>query len=95
MSYRKEVARSFTLITQLGISVLVPVFLCVVAGVLLDKYLGTSTLVWLLFLGIGAGMRNAYILVMSVLKENVKEREMAESLKRKERLNASNKKQED
>ena len=95
MSYRKEVFRSFTLITQVSISVMVPMFLCIIAGIFIDKHFGTSTLVWLLFLGIGAGMRNAYILVMNVLKENVKEREMAESLKRKERLNASNKKQED
>ena len=72
MSHRREVVRSFMLISHLG----------------------TSTLVWLLFLGIGAGMRNAYILVKGVLDQNVKEREKAEKLKRERRLDA-NKKQED
>lgn len=94
MSHRKEVIRSFMLISHLGMTVMVPIFMCVVAGILIDKRFGTSTLVWLLFLGIGAGMRNAYILIKGVLNENVKEREKAEKLKRERRLNA-NKKQED
>lgn len=91
MSYRKEVFRSLSLITQLGISIMVPIFMCVVAGVLIDKYFGTSTLLIFLFLGIGAGVRNAYILATGVLKENVKEREEADSQKREERLNANSK----
>ena len=44
MSYRKEVYRSLSLITQLGISVMVPIFLCILAGHFIDKYFGTSTL---------------------------------------------------
>ena len=82
MSHRREVVRSFMLISHLGMTVMVPIFMCVVAGILIDKRFGTSTLVWLLFLGIGAGMRNAYILIKGVLNENVKEREKAEKLKR-------------
>ena len=94
MSHRREVIRSFMLISHLGMTVMVPIFMCVVAGIFIDKRFGTSTLVWLLILGIGAGMRNAYILVKGVLDENVKERERAEKLKRERRLDA-NKKQED
>lgn len=91
MSYRKEVYRSLSLITQLGISVMVPIFLCILAGHFIDKYFGTSTLLVFLVLGIGAGVRNAYILVTGVLKENVKEKERADNLKREERLDAYNK----
>ena len=94
MSQKKEVVRSFMLISHLGLTVMVPIFMCVIAGIFIDKKFGTSTLVWLLFLGIAAGMRNAYILIKGVLDENVKEREKAEKLKRERRLNA-NKKQED
>lgn len=94
MSQRKEVVRSFMLISHLGITVMVPIFLCVIVGIVIDKHFGTSTLLWLLFLGIGAGIRNAYILLKGVLDENVKERENAEKLKRERRLDA-NKKQED
>ena len=94
VSQRKEVVRSFMLISHLGLTVMVPIFMCVIAGIFIDKRFGTSTLIWLLFLGIAAGMRNAYILLKGVLDENVKEREKAEKLKRERRLNA-NKKQED
>lgn len=94
VSQRKEVVRSFMLISHLGLTVMVPIFMCVIAGIFIDKRFGTSTLVWLLFLGIAAGMRNAYILLKGVLDENVKERENAEKLKRERRLDA-NKKQED
>ena len=94
VSQRKEVVRSFMLISHLGLTVMVPIFMCVIAGIFIDKRFGTSTLVWLLFLGIAAGMRNAYLLLKGVLDENVKEREKAEKLKRERRLDA-NKKQED
>lgn len=70
MKYKKEVFRCFALISQLGISVMVPVFLCVFAGIMLDNHFGTSLTVWLLFLGIMAGGRNAYILAKSVIHEN-------------------------
>lgn len=73
MKYKKEVFRSLTLVTQLGISVMVPVFLCIFVGVMIDKYFHTSTTVWLLFLGILAGGRNAYILAKNVLDQNVEE----------------------
>ena len=94
VSQRKEVVRSFMLISHLGLTVMVPIFMGVISGIFIDKRFGTSTLVWLLFLGIAAGMRNAYILLKGVLDENVKERETAEKLKRERRLDA-NKKQED
>lgn len=94
MSYRKEVFRSLSMISQIGVSVMVPVFLCVFIGVTIDKYFNTSTLLIFLFLGIGAGMRNAYILAMKVMSENVREKEEADKKKRKERENACTK-QED
>ena len=77
------------LISHLGLTVMVPIFMCVIAGIFIDKRFGTSTLVWLLFLGIAAGMRNAYILLKGVLDENVKEREKAEKLKKERRLDAN------
>ncbi|NLL93336.1 MAG: AtpZ/AtpI family protein [Clostridiales bacterium] len=73
MKYRKEVFRSLTLITQLGISVMVPLFLCIFVGVTIDKYFGTSTTVWFMLIGMLAGGRNAYILAKSVLHQNVEE----------------------
>ena len=91
MKYRKEVFRSFSMVSQIGVSVMVPVFMCIFIGYLIDKYCGTSTILIFLFLGIGAGMRNAYILSMKVLNENVREKEAADKKKKEERENAYSK----
>ncbi len=68
--YKKSVFKSFSLITQLGISVMAPIALCVAAGVLIDNHFKTFWTVPLLILGILAGGRNAYILAMSVVKDD-------------------------
>lgn len=75
MKYKKEVFRSMSLLTQLGISVMVPVFLCIAIGLFADKKLGTSfiTLI-MLVLGIAAGGRNAYILAKGVINENERDK---------------------
>lgn len=70
MKYRKEVFRSLSVISQLGISVMVPTFLCLFIGLAIDNKFGTSTVLWLLILGMLAGGRNAYILAKGVIKEN-------------------------
>lgn len=69
---KKEVFRSLTLISQLGISVMVPMFMCLGIGLLIDGKFGTSTAVWLMFLGLAAGFRNAIILAKNVMNENAK-----------------------
>ena len=68
--YKKSVFKSFALITQLGVSVMAPIALCVAAGVLIDNHFGTWWTVPLLFLGMLAGVRNAAIMLRSVTKED-------------------------
>lgn len=70
MKYKKEVFRSLALITQLGIHVMVPVFMCIFIGWLIDRKFGTSTILLFLILGILAGGRNAYMLAKGVISEN-------------------------
>lgn len=70
---KKEVFRSLTLVSQLGVSVMVPMFMCLGIGLLIDKHFDTSTAVWLMFLGLAAGFRNAIILAKNVLDENAKD----------------------
>lgn len=69
MKYRKSVYRSITLITQLGISMLVPIFLCTFLGVYLEKKFSISVFVPLLILGILAGGRNTYKLAKNATKD--------------------------
>lgn len=74
MKYKKEVFRSLSLISQLGISVMVPIFMCLAVGLFIDNRFGTACTIWLLILGILAGGRNAYILAKSVISENEKDK---------------------
>lgn len=57
----RSVYQSMTMIGQFGINMLVPVLLCSFLGIFLDKKLGTSYLVIVLFfVGALAGFRNVY-----------------------------------
>jgi len=65
--YDKDVYRSLTLITQFGINMLVPIFLCTFLGIFLDNKLGTRFLVIILFfVGAIAGARNIYIFAKNI-----------------------------
>lgn len=69
MNYKKSVFRTLSLITQLGISIIVPIFLCVFLGRFLENNFQWPVFIPLLILGILAGGRNAYMLVMQFVKE--------------------------
>lgn len=65
--YNKDVYRSLTLITQFGINMIVPIFLCTFLGIFLDKKIGTNFLVIIMFfLGAIAGARNVYIFAKGI-----------------------------
>lgn len=59
----KHVMQNLAMITQVGISMLAPIVLCVWAGVWLDEHFGWSTTVVLLIMGILAGGRNTWLLL--------------------------------
>ena len=63
MKYKGSVFRTFALISQLGISILVPVLLCTFFGSWLEKKVSFPVFVPLVIIGVVAGMRNAYYLV--------------------------------
>lgn len=75
MHYKKSVFRSLAMVTQLGLSVMTPVFLCVFAGYQLDSRLGTRWLIPLLILGVLAGGRCAWQLVKRILEQEKREDE--------------------
>ena len=58
--HKKSGFENLVLISQLGLNVLTAVFLCVAAGVWVDRRFGTSLTLPLLILGILAGGLNAY-----------------------------------
>lgn len=65
--YKKSVYQSLAVISQFGINMLVPIFLCSFAGLFLDRKLGTAfCFVLLFFVGALAGFRNIYILAKKI-----------------------------
>ena len=68
MNKKKGVYAALALISQLGLSMLTPILLCVFVGVEIDERFGTSFTVWLILLGILAGVRNVYVLLRHTKK---------------------------
>lgn len=61
LKFNRSVYQSLAMIGQFGINMLVPVFVCSFLGIFLDKKLGTSCLVIILFfVGAAAGFRNIF-----------------------------------
>lgn len=70
MKKKKNVLRSLALISQFGINMLVPIFICSFAGMFLDKHLGTSFfMIILFFVGAVAGFRNIFILARQIYED--------------------------
>ena len=61
---KKTVLQSLSMITQFGLSMLVPVMICSFGGYYLDRKLGTSFLAILLFfVGAVAGAWNVFVMI--------------------------------
>lgn len=75
MHYKRSVFRSLAMVTQLGISVLTPILLCVYTGYLVDSHFGTKLMVPMLILGVLAGGRCGWIMARNTLMQEQKEDE--------------------
>lgn len=63
MNNKNKVIQAFSMVIQIGISVLVPVAMCVALGMWLDRIFETSwIMIVLMILGFGAAFRNVVIL---------------------------------
>lgn len=75
MKYKKSVFRNLAMVTQLGISVLAPIFLCIFIGYQVDSRYGMKTLIPLLILGVLAGGKSAWHLALKALEQERREDE--------------------
>lgn len=74
INYKKSVFRNLALISQVGFSVITPIFLSIYFGYLLDGFLKTDYFILIfLVLGVISGGIAAYKLVMSILKKELDE----------------------
>lgn len=85
MRHKKSVMRSLLMITQLGLSVMVPVFVCILAGIWIDKHAGTNLTILLMFLGFLTGGWSGYKVAMTTLRMNEREEKEEERKAREER----------
>ncbi len=86
MSHEKTEYRNIVLISQVALSVMVPLFVCVALGVWLDGKFDTWFTIPLMILGMLAGGRNAYVLVMSIIKRKVKKAEQEADIDRENKI---------
>ncbi len=76
MHYRKSVFRSLAMVTQLGLCVVTPVFLCVFIGYQIDTRFGVKTMIPMLILGVLGGGRGAWQMAKRTLLQEQKEDEL-------------------
>lgn len=89
MRHRKSVMRSLMMVTQLGLSVMVPVFVCILAGSWIDRHAGTNLTFFFLVLGFLAGGLSGYRMAKATLRMNEREEQredLLEGQKRRESL---------
>lgn len=75
LKYNKTVYHALMMITQFGVNMLVPIFLCSFLGMFLDRKLGTS--VWMVvffFVGALAGFTNVFRFAKKVYETPAKTR---------------------
>lgn len=64
---KKTVYQALITVSQFGIYMLVPIFLCFFAGLFLDRKIGTSFfMILLFFVGALAGFRNVFLLARRI-----------------------------
>ena len=57
------------MISQVGIAMLVPIFLCCMLGLFLEDKFSVPAFLPLFFIGALAGMRNVYVMLAAIYKE--------------------------
>lgn len=69
MKDKQKTFRAYVLVSQLGISILVPILLCTGIGYWGEEHYNCPVFVPLILLGVAAGVRNAWVLLKTYLKD--------------------------
>lgn len=74
MKSQNSIWKALTMVTQIGISMMTPIFLCAFIGYYIDKWLSTG-ICFLLFIIIGiiVAFRNVYYLTKGFYEKEMKE----------------------
>ena len=88
--FKSEVFKSWTLVLQLGISIMVPVFLMIVLAYIIRDYLKIDIMLLFVILGILAGVRNVYVILKNYLATMDTNKSKESELMRKHLKNIKN-----
>ena len=69
------VIKMLSLVTQIGITMLTSVFLCMAIGMWIDKHFSTNLFLLFLILGIMASIRSMFITLKPLLKGDMEEKD--------------------
>ena len=84
--YDRDVYRSFSMITQFGINMIVPILMCSAIGYYLDQKLGTGYIaIIMFFIGALAGFRNIYVFAKKIFSAEGQTRRQKERKERRDR----------
>ena len=67
---QNQVVKMLFLISQIGITMLVTIFMCIALGMAIDKIFNTNLLVWFIVLGVISGFRSVFILVRGYIGDD-------------------------
>ena len=65
--FKSEVFKSWALVLQLGISIMVPLFLMIAFAYVIKGYFNIDVMLLFVILGILAGVRNVYVILKNYL----------------------------
>ena len=69
MKTTRKILKMLSLITQIGITMLTSIFMCMFLGLLIDEKFSINLFIPFLLLGIAGGFRGVYILVRKAIQE--------------------------
>lgn len=73
-----EIFRNLALVSQLGISFVTPLLLCLWIGERIERHFGIRVQVWLILLGVLAGINTVYKILKNIIKQDRERQEKIE-----------------
>ena len=77
--YKSSVYKTLSLITQIGISIMVPIFLMLIISIFIKDKLNIDLIILFIIIGVVVGIRNAIVLINSFLEDESKNYKKEES----------------
>lgn len=74
IALKYDYLKSLSMVTQIGLLMAIPIFLCIFGGIWLDERFGTSPLFLIIFiiLGVMAAFRNLFVTVLKTIDQDKK-----------------------